>query len=888
MAGRVATSSHPFRRGWACTLFLAAVVTPASAHTSFDSWTTENGLPQNSITDIVQTRDGYLWLATFGGLVRFDGFRFVVFDRSVDGIGSQRIRCLYEDRTSTLWAATEDGLLIRYRHGRFTTFGPEHGLPRANAVQIVEADDGQLWITWLPSIISRFDGERAVSYAPSDFDHDVRPSPPDRYTDLWWSSDDAGLHVLIAGDVETIALGPEVVDAAVTGVSRDRAGNLWIRTNGGGVLKHGHGETRRYGATEGLPPDQPFVGFHEGSNGTVWCSLGERTYRIANGTRELVKESGLRTLIKDREGSTWLATNAGLHRVRDVSFTTYSQRNGLSWDWVYSILEDRTGAVWIGTWGGGVNRYDHGRFTAFREADGLAADRITGLYEDATGLIWIATTHGLSYVEGGRLHRQHDSSGFLNLPVWAIHRDAAGALWFGTESGLVRLAGGRLTRYTISDGLPHDRITTLFEDRRGTLWIGASRGLARFSNGQFRSYGEREGLVNTSVRAIHQDPDGVLWIGTYDSGLYRFANERLVRLTRSHGLHDNGIFQILEDADGFLWTGSNRGIARVSRRELNEVAAGRRESVTSIVFGAKDGLLSVEVNGGRQPAGLKAADGRLWFPTMGGAAVVDPAAVRINTNPPNAIVEEVRVGGQVADFSRPVTIPASGATLEVKYTAPSFIKPELLRFRYRLEGLDDRWVDAGDARAAMFHRIPPGSYRFAMMAANHHGVWNTTGPTVDIIVLPPFWRTWWFIIAAAVSFASLALAGHRHRIRRLHRQHAQQTVFSQQLIDSQENERRRISTELHDSLGQHLAILRQRAHIGLESGTEKEARKGLEEILTVAGQIDAEVKEIAYGLRPYQLDRLGLSKTLRAMVQRVGETCGIESVAEISPISTLR
>jgi ligand-binding sensor domain-containing protein/signal transduction histidine kinase len=867
---------------WGCWLLVAALARAAPAQSLLDSWTTENGLPQNSINDIVQSRDGYLWLATYGGLVRFDGIRFVVFDRSVDGILSQRFRCLLEDRDGTLWATTEEGLLIRYRNGRFTTFGHAEGLPQANVIRMEEGDDGQIWITSLSSM-TRFDGWRAVTYRSSDFAPGFRLPPAQHLTDLWWSIDEGTLQVIVAGKVQAIALPASHPGRAVSGVTRDKSGNFWIRTRDG-VLRHGPEETRQYGSREGLPFDGPFIAFHEGANGELWCALGEAIYRIRKGTREHVADGGLLTLFNDREGSTWLGTSAGLHRVRDFSFTTYSQRHGLSANWVYSILQDRHGTVWIGTWGGGLNRFDRGRFTTLREADGLPSDYITATYEDVTGRLWIGTTNGIGYIENGRLHRYSDSSGLLSGEVWAIRRDREGALWFGSSSGLVRLAGGRFSRFTTKDGLSHDRITSLFEDRAGSIWIGSLQGLTRFRNGRFTAYGEPEGLIGTHVRAIHEDPDGILWLGTYDGGLYRLAGDRLTRFTPNAGLHDSGVFQILEDGGGHFWMGSNRGISRVSRHELNDVADGRRQSVAAIVFGAKDGLASVEVNGGRQPSGLKAADGRFWFPTMGGIAIVDPAALRVNTSPPAAVVEEVRVAGRTVDPARPVTLPSATATLEIRYTAPSFVKPDQVRFRYRLEGLDDRWIDAGDARTTMFHRIPPGAYRFMVVASNHHHVWNTTGPLLNIVVLGPFWRTWWFMTLAAASLVSIAMAGHWRRVRRLRREHALQAAFSQQLIDSQENERRRISSEMHDSLGQHLAIIRQRARTGLEAGPEYDSRTTLEEIVAVAGQIDAEVKDIAYGLRPYQLDRLGLSKTIRAMVQRIGDSCGIACAADIAPI----
>ena len=866
-------------------LLVLSIRTPAAAQSRFDAWTTENGLPQNSINDILQTRDGFLWLATFGGLVRFDGTRFVVFDHSTDGIASQRIGKLCEDRAGTLWASGEDGVLIRYRDGRFTSFATEHGLPAVPVARLEASADGGLWITSSAGV-TRFDGERAVNYTAADFPFGVSPRPDRAFIDPWWSLDRSGVHVLVAGEVKTYAIDAKSFGAGVAGVNRDRAGNVWVLTKGAGVVQISEGRSpSRYTVRDGLPSDSPSGWFSADRRGRIWIAEPDaRVYRIADGRRELVGESGLLSVFEDREGSVWLGTNLGLLRVRDFSVKLYTQRDGLSQNWVYSILRSSSGAIWIGTWGGGLNRYEHDRFSTYTVAHGLASDLITSLYEDRSGRLWVGTLEGLAYLKGHRFER-YTGAGLLDGPVWAILEDRRGALWFGTERGLVRLSDGRFTRFTTGQGLSHDRITTLFEDRSGAIWIGAFRGLTRFADDRFTQYGERDGFVGTHVRAIHEDPDGVLWIGTYDSGLFRLAGERLTRFTRREGLHDNGIFQILEDERGYLWTGSNRGISRLSRQELNELAEGRRRSVTAIALGSRDGLLSVEANGGRQPSGWKTPDGRLWFPTMGGVAVVDPSAIVINPHPPAALIEELQVSGQPVAVAPAVTLPASASTFAIRYTAPSFIKPEEVRFRYRLDGLDDEWIEAGDGRTATYHRIPPGNYVFRVVAANHHGVWNTTGASVRVVVLPPFWRTRWFAVLALAVTLVLALTGPAVRIRQLRMEHARQSAFSRRLIESQEQERHRIANEMHDSLGQELAIVRQRARAGREGSVDASVlRQELEEIAHAAERMHADVKDIAQDLRPYQLDTIGLSKTIERMAHRVASASRMRCVTDIAAI----
>ena len=865
---------------------LLGLAPPAHAQLRFDSWTTENGLPQNSVNDILQTRDGYLWLATFGGLVRFDGVRFAIFDRSVPGIESQRVRALHEDRGGTLWAATEDGMVIRYRNERFTTFRMSDGLPQMPAVRIEEDEAGGLWITWVGAL-TKFDGQRFVTVTTADLREGVRPPPDNMYIDSWWRRAPAGLHALVNGQVRTYA----VQQTEVTGVNVDRRGNVWIRTRGDGVIRAIEGRLDRYSVREGLQTNSPSARFFEGAGGDVWYAEtpSGRAHRLRNGIGGPVTIPGLpsltalRSLLVDNAGSTWLGTiGAGLHRVREPAIAMARDLNGSGPTAVYPILRDRAGVVWIGH--GGLTKYANNRFTPFGDASN-AFDIVTSLLEDRSGRLWVGTRSGLRYVEHDRLRRVEDASGILSGGVAAILEDRAGGLWLATNTGLVSYRDGRFTRYSTTDGLPHDRITALFEDRAGTLWIGTFRGVAQWSGGVVATFTEKDAFIGNQVRAFHEDRAGNLWIGTYDGGLYRHSGGQLTRYTRREGLHDNGVFQILEDGNGYLWIGSNTGIYRIDPRELNELAAGGRQMITSLVLGTRDGLAMLEVNGGSQPAGFVAPDGKLWFPTMAGVAVLDPSAVRGDFRPPGTLIEEVRLAGDVQARSPEIRIPAGAGALEIRYTAPTFINPEQVRFRYRLAGLSDDWVYAGDRRVATFHRIPPGAYTFAVTAANHLGVWSTEGETLHIVVPPPFWATGWFRFAAFGAAVAVLVVVHTGRVRRLRREQARRSVYLQELMDAQERERSRLSNEMHDSLGYDLAIVKRRAREGLDR-TSADAADGSElaDILTVTDRIESGMKAIAYALRPYHLDKIGLTRSIQSLVEETARASGIELSADIADI----
>jgi signal transduction histidine kinase len=431
-------------------------------------------------------------------------------------------------------------------------------------------------------------------------------------------------------------------------------------------------------------------------------------------------------------------------------------------------------------------------------------------------------------------------------------------------------------------------VVALLEDSQGQLWAGTSGGLSVYRNGAFASFTEKNGLPSDHIRALYEDRDGVLWIGTYDGGLGRLKDGRFTRYTVNEGLYNNGVFAILEDEKDFLWMSCNRGIYRVSRQQLNDYAAGKTSQISSIAYGRQDGMLNIECNGARQPAGFKMIDGKLWFPTQGGVAVIDPATVSVNPQPPPVVIENCLLQRANVDCHQAIDIRPGEENFEVRYTGLSLIKSDQVRFKYRLEGLDRDWVEAGTRRVAYFSYLPPGRYTFKVIAANSDGVWNTEGASLTIVVHPPFWRTWWFLSLAALAIAGLMFTGYSYRVTRLRKAHALQQAFSRQLIQSQEQERKRIAGELHDSLGQNLLIIKNRALLGLTNSERPDAAKQqFDTISASASQAIDEVREIAYNLRPYHLDRLGLTSSIEAMLEKVAASSDVRFTVEVANIDEL-
>ena len=867
----------------------AVAPTPASGQFRFDSWTTDDGLPQVSVNSILQTRDGFLWLTTFGGLVRYDGLRFQVFNTgNTRGLRTSRLIRLFEDREGNLWISTEGQGLTRYKDEVFTTYTTQDGLPDNNILEIHEDAAGNALFKITNGLVQWKNGA-FILYAPAPGEP-VTSILHRTATGAVWYLDGASIRKFENGRT-TASLANEF---SLRRFYEDRAGRRWIGTNQNDVLMFSDDKLTVYSEKEGYPPF-PLNTVYEDRKGQLWFGTrggGLLLFKDGRFTRYTTSDglagNDVDYIYQDREGTIWVGTTSGLSRLTERVVTSYSTKDGLAADNVYPVYEDRRGRIWIGSWSG-LTRYSDGVFTDVGRQYGVADAQVTSLLEDNAGGLWIGTWGtGVRYVKDGKVttFAPDQQPGQL---VRAMIQDRAGVIWFGNSNGLVKYSDGAFTTYTPQDGLAGKEVSALYEDRQGQLWIGTDAGLSRYKDGTFTSYTEKEGLAGSIVRALYEDDAGALWIGTYDGGLYRFKDGRFTHYTTREGLFDNGVFSIIEDGVGNFWISCNLGIYRVRKAELNDFAEGRAKEISSIPYNKRDGMLNSECNGGGQPTGIRARDGRIWFPTQQGVAVIHPDLVPVNRQPPLMVIVSLVVDRQPVSLRAPVRLQPGQVSVEINYSGLSFINPELVKFKYKLEGLDEDWVDAGTRRTAYYSHLPPGRYRFKVIAANRDGVWNEQGASLEIVVLPPFWRTWWFVTLAACALAALVFAFYRRRIRQLQRAQAAQEAFSRQLIESQENERRRIASELHDSLGQSLVLIKNWALLGLRAtGAQGEsARANLDEISTTATAAINEVREIAYNLGPYQLDRLGLARTIEEMVERVASSSPIRFSVEIDPLDGL-
>ncbi|MDQ1355114.1 MAG: PPM-type phosphatase protein [Acidobacteriota bacterium] len=744
-----------------------------------DVWGIEQGLPQNSVSPVIQTRDGYLWLGTQEGLVRFDGSHFNVYDnRSVEQISANWIRALYEDRDGNLWIGTHDGgLSCLTKEGKFLTYTTVHGLSNNIVLSICEGNDGILWIGTSDGLNQLKNG-KFTRYTTNEGLSDKTINV--MYAALGgslWIGTNKGLNRLENGKFIVYTIQEGLSNNIVRAISPGSDGKLWIGTdNGLNCLENGSFVV--YTTKEGLA-NNIVRSIYIDSNGNLWIGTdGGGLNRLLNGKfTSFSREQGLSSdivmsIYEDRERSLWIGTDGGgLNRLKDGKFTPYTTAEGLTNNMVRVIYEDRAENLWIGTQGGGLNRLKDGNFTAYTSRSGLANNFVYCLYEDRKGNLLIGAESGnLHYFKAGRIFK-FGTENLSNYRLKLIYEDRQGYLWIGTRGGgLCLLKNGEFSAYTTREGLSDNNVNSAAEDGEGNLWVGTEGGLNRMKNGKFIIYRKEQGLSNDIIGCIYKDKEGVLWVGTR-GGLNRVKQGKIDYVTSKDGLFDDIVYQVLEDDWQFLWMSCNKGISRVNKKELENFLDKKINAFNYISYDEKDGMKSRECNGGTQPAGWKSHDGKLWFPTIMGVAEIDPAHMEINRMIPPVIIEEINTDRKKLrpPFSSKLNLVLSPGTehIEIHYAGLSFLVPSRVLFKYKLDGIDDNWIDAGTRRTAYYTRIPPGDYTFRVKACNNDGIWNDTGATIVFSLKPYFYQTVWFYLLCVLAAGAAAFSGYRFLVRQL-------------------------------------------------------------------------------------------------------------------------
>jgi len=842
------------------------------AHTA---WKIREGFSKGIINSITQTPDGYLWLGTEFGLLRFDGNKAVSWQPPQgQSLPSTDIRALLTARDGTLWIGTAKGLaswkdgkltyypklakfiverLLEDRQG--TVWAGAYGVPAGRLCEVQKGtvqcygEDGGFG-PWVASLLEDSKGNLWAGVQKGIWRW--RPGPPRFYPlpgeangilALTEDADDAilfawkgGLYRLIDGKPEAYPTTGSVHEIRALTLFMDHDGSLWIGTADRGLLHVHQGKTDVFSSSDGLSGE--------------WAH----------------------SLFEDREGNVWVATTGGLDRFRDSAIATFSSKQGLLNAAVGSVLADRDGGVWLSTYGG-LNRWKGGQITVYGGRNGkLNGQNPNSLFQDTRGRIWVSTSREFGYLQNSRFI---PVPGVTGGPAHGIAEDTAGGLWVANqEFGLFHLVGDAVVQRIPWAALGHtDSASALAADPlRGGLWMGFLQGgVTYFANGQVHtSYAAAEGLAEGPVNALRIDPDGTLWAAT-EGGLSRLKNRRFATLSSKNGLPCDTVHWSMEGDANSLWLYMACGLVRIPKDELDVWIAATdkdknaKKTVRATAFDISDGVRP-HTPGGYSPLVTKSPDGRLWFLPFDGVSVVDPQHIPFNKIPPPVHIEQITADRKTywqnwsGDANRHWPLPALIRDLEIDYTALSLAVPEKVMFRYKLEGFDKDWQDAGNRRQAFYTNLAPNSYTFRVKACNNSGVWNETGAFLDFSIAPAYYQTIWFRTLCVAAFLVLLWMFYQLRLQQLARE------FNAGL-EARVNERTRIARELHDSLLQGFQglMFRLQAVRDLLPGRASEAMQALDIALERGDKAIAEGRDTVSDLREPILGDSDIAQALTAL-----------------------
>lgn len=786
---------------------LAALIQPASAlnpgraltQYTRTVWTQEHGLPQDTVRAIAQTKDGYLWIGTDEGLARFDGYDFVVFNRENGALPSNSVGALWAAKDGSLWIGTLGGL-TRYRDGKFTTFTKRDGLDDNSVNSITEDPSGAIWVI-ADVYLNRLQNGKFTNYSP-------RQGLPIQALRTVYCGRDGSIYVAgfggvvrHEGDRFVPVVGP-VGGIAIT-LLQDRRGNLWVGGGFGLLTRSPGGELRRYTVSDGLP-DNYTRSVWEDRDGNIWAGTDAGLARLENGRfvssplQSSHQREWVRCIYEDTAGNLWVGMNSGLNRLRNDLFSMYGESEGLPSDEPTTVYQDRRGRIWIGFHDRGLVQLVDGKpARVYTRKDGLPSNEIFSIRESRDGDLLIAARGGPSRLHDGYFVNPVMKDPLNRRVAFDYLQDRAGKLWVASPAGVSTFEGNR-SRTVIPGGsqLNKDAVV-LCETHDGNLWAGTlGVGLWRLSNGQLRLYTVADGLSSDQIRSLVEDQDGTLWIGTFDGGLDALRNGRFYHVTARDGLLSDNVSHVEDDGHGVLWLSTTRGICRVRKKDIWDLVGGKIRFIQPVNYGVADGLRSAQCAPGypNSRGGTRSSDGRLWFPTSQGLAVLDPSALDSDARPASVAAPVVHLL-EIAVDGRPIPVtdgaqlaPGSGR-MQFRYTGIYLSAPERVRYSYRLDGLDGEWISSGARRVTNYNSLPHGRYRFTVRAEVPNGPAGEA--SLAFLLLPHFYETAWFRYFCAVLAAAGIWGLYNLRLRQIRQR------FSLVL-----EERGRLAREIHDTLAQ--------------------------------------------------------------------------------------
>ncbi len=780
---------------WAllCTFaFPATALAPDKPIADFirETWSVDDGLPQSTIQSMAQTRDGYLWFATHEGAARFDGRQFTVFNEAnTPTLTGSGIGALAAMQDGSLFLGLRDGGLVHYVQGVFTTVNPAGGLPKGTVSVLVEEGAGVLWIGTAGGGLARLANNKTTLFTsasglPHDLVNAIRPLKSGEV----WVGTAAGLAVLRDGVLQRRPTGDKVDSAYVSSILEDSRGRLWIATYGDGLYLRENNELRgglrRFLQRDGLASDT-LQRVYEDRSGSIWVGTFEGLQRLRGNTFETFSSADglsnnyVRDLLEDVEGNFWVGTDRGIDRFRDGPILTWGARRGISEEFTRAVMEDRAGNIWVGT-ADGLYRMNGKSVRHFTRRDGLLNSAILSLAESRDGSLWIGTNAaGPHRLRGERIESIGGKFGLGVTSVRAIVERRDGTVWMGTNTGLFQWQpNGAVKRFRAADGLPSDQVTSLHEDRAGTLWVGTRDGVALLAaDGRLRRHAQLG--ASPRILSISENAEGEVLV-SMGSGFATIAGGKAYLFEAAQGVPGRSYFNAVDDEQGHLWLCSNQGLVRINKVELSEVVNGSRQKVEPMLYGRSDGMATAQCNGSSGPAGWRTRDGRLLFATARGVAVVQATKNRQpDLRPPPVHITGVEVDSESLPFANGIEMTPGKHRIEISFVGLNYADPDKVRYRYRLHGFDQTWVNAGSERRAVYTNLQPGTYRFQVLAGNRDGIWNEQGASVTVAYRPHFWEQRWFQLLSALLIMVLSLSAYLARVRQLNRQ----AISLRQLVD---------------------------------------------------------------------------------------------------------
>jgi diguanylate cyclase (GGDEF)-like protein len=728
--------------------------------------TDKNGLPQNSVNAIAQTPNGYLWFGTEEGLARFDGVHVTVFDSiHYKSLKDNYIEAITAGRDGSLWVGTRSGLVC-LKDGVFH----EYFTARAPITAIIQSRGGGVWVGSGDGLYF-VNGVNVRHFTVADgLPSNSINSILENEDGTLWIGTGKGLVSLKQGKFRAYGPSDHLPGDSVVKICSAGNGKLWIATAGG--LVRWNPLSSEATRVKKLPFGARITSLFDGGDGRLWIGFdhsGIASYYNGEITsynaRNELPSNDITQIFQDAEGNLWVGLfEGGAVELRSSRFETIGIREGLSEDMVWSVLEARDGSLWIGTNSKGLNHVDrNGRVRVYGAAEGWPGGSVFALHEAADGSLWVGSEHG------ELAHLVHDHFTIFRDPaggdsrVTTILSDSTGDLLIGFHAvdGLVRFHRGQFQHYKVPGLL---NTFTIAPD--GSIWVGTDHsGVSHLDHGSIRTYTKSDGLLSDFAQAIYVDREGVAWAGTSPGGLNRIEGGKIITYSIQQGLFDLTVGAIVEDELGNLWMTCNKGIYKVSKKELTDFAHGLISEIHSTVYGIVDGLRSAECNFAADPSVWKSPDGHLWFATTSGVAGVNPANSEVKTSYPKPYIESARFNGKPADLSQGLNTGPGSGNVEIQFTAPDFVAPERIHFRYRLRGFDTEWAESGARREAIYTRVPPGSYVFAVQAADSGSGWGDQSAELKVIVRPFFWQTSWFRAICGVGLLALCYGTYKIRIR---------------------------------------------------------------------------------------------------------------------------